>query len=82
MEVGTKVYVWDFYEKQVAKSISAPHEEIIGEVIEGTPFNPSEILVKSILDGNIYSPRATHVFEVGTGPGVSNTEIVYEDYYV
>ena len=86
IEVGSKVYLWNYYESDVAKSAAAPHNPIIGEVVGFKPStNPdfNEVEIKSVIDGRIFSSRVTHVFEVGTGPSVEkDLDIVYEDYYV
>jgi len=86
IELGSKVYLWNYYEKDVAKSAAAPHDPIIGEVVgfnQSTHPDYNEVKIKSVIDGRIFSSRVTHVFEVGTGPGVKNdSNIVYEDYYV
>ena len=85
MEIGAKVYMWNFYEKDVAKSVASPHDPIIGEVVGFKPStNPdyNEVKIKSVIDGRIFSSRLTHVFEVGTGPAIPKHETIYEDYYV
>ena len=76
MEVGTKVY--GFSRGEITKGTQTG-EEIIGEVMM---VKAGLVFIKSIIDDREYALPILEVFEVGTGPGVSNTEIVYEDYYV
>jgi len=89
IKIGDKVYMWDFYKKDVATSVCAPHEPIIGTVIGFDPHANDLyncVKIESLLDGWEYRPRLSHVFRVGEGPSAEiarkEDEVVYEDYYV
>jgi len=73
----SKVYVWNSAEKEMQTGFTG--EYIIGEVHS---IDVDFVNICSIIDGRIYRYHISEVYEVGTGPGVKNDNIVMEDYYV
>lgn len=77
IKIGAKVYAY-VDDKIYLSTIT--NQEVIGEIVEITESN--WVIVHSIIDDQMYMHKMEDVFEVGTGPGVDKSDIVYEDHYV
>ena len=66
-EIGDSVYMWDFYSGAVARSVSAPHDPIRGEVTGIEEFGKVRLYTP---EGISFLGSSSHVFLCGTGPEV------------
>lgn len=68
LELGTKVYAWDFNREQM-EVCPISKEPLIG-VIDEVDDERHEYVIKNILDGKFYRHKMDCIYPIGTGPAI------------